>query len=264
MKSFEQDCPDLKKIVNLSSISYSLKGSKEVKDWYQKKKKVKSAGAGKTVTAKNKTFRITYRKTVKGCEDTVKLNGKVKTTYTYGEHVQLPVKATVVQKKKKKNASVDFVGWEYEANNKKYQTGRMMTWRDTYVYELDKGTKGDIQCKPLLQCLKTGKYKNKTLKVTLLDHGNPYKPVHAMQFEEDLEKSGISNNLFVEARYADNKNMKHATYLETQNWFGKDTFTIPNVKKGKTYYIQLRRIMALYCGVPYEQSWGPVVKITAK
>ena len=155
IKAFDQDCPNLKTIVNRSKIDYSLKASKLVKTWYQGEVEVNKAEAGKTVTCQNKTFKITYKTTTANGAK-VQINGSLPDTYQYGETIKMPTDYTIEDGEDKQYV---MLGWRYKCKDKKYRTGQVRTYQDAYREESAVGTKGDIVIQPSIMTVSAKKEK---------------------------------------------------------------------------------------------------------
>ena len=259
LETFDQDCSQLKKIVNQSKVAYSLKSSKLVKTWYQGKKKVTKVAAGKTVTSKNKSFKITYRTKISGMK--VQIKGKLKKTYKYGESVKLPKTVNVNDSKTWQNF---FVGWEYNVKNKKYKTGRPRTYYNSLVSKTDNGTKGDVTVSPVIIGVYAKRNNKNQLVVRLREHTSLKMFANAYQLNcENIDEYYGASQFFFEARYATNASMKNAVNVgrlqrdECAN-------TITEMEKGKTYYLQIRPVGYYHAGVAYESNWSDVVKLKVK
>ena len=251
-----QDCPQLKEIYNKSKAAYSLSASKLVMNWYQGKKKVEEVKPGKKVTSKGKRFKITFHSELLK-KYKIRVKGKLPTSYIYGKEPEMPKKVTA------KAGSMLFMGWRYQADEKKYKTGPTRTWYNARVTQFSKGLKGDITVYPMVDRIIIRKNSAKkvvlTSKVELKDY----------LMADSIDLGSVSRDpgpryLIFHARYADNRKMKNARALSPLSHEWSRRFALKNLKKGKTYYIQYRSLPSKYYGVPSETCWGQTIKIRIK
>ena len=265
LEAFDQDCPKLKEIVNRSRTEYPLEASGLVKKWYRDGQEVTKAGSGETVTAENRQFRIKYKKEQEDdlyCRKLkVRIKGKKPDTYTYGETVNLPESASIRDYKHTQNF---ILGWRYECEDKNYQTGRPVTYADTYVKTTDVSTKGNLTISPVIMGVQAKFNKKKQIRINLLEESTVYIPARSYQLnlENADEYFGSASYMKFEIRYATNKKMKNARLLAPD--ISRAFYFIKNASRKKNYYIQVRPVTTRHPGVPFTYEWSEVVKLKVK
>lgn len=256
IKPCHEDCPGLKEILNKSNVTYSLSASRLVMDWYQGGKKVTEVKPGKRVTSKGKRFRIKYSSEIMK-KYKIRIKGKLPTSYVYGKEPKLP--KTV----KSDRENMLFMGWRYREEDRKYNTGPARTWYNARVTQFSRGLKGNICVFPMVDKIIMKKSSSKKAvmisKVQLKDYLTA----------DCTDLRVLSGNpgpgiLEFQVRYADNKEMKNATYLPLLEHKKIRQFSLKNLKKGKTYYVQYRSVPYRYFGVPFETCWGQKFKVRGK
>lgn len=250
-----QDCPRLKIIQNKSQVTYPLSASQYVMNWYRGKKKVTEVKPGEKVKSKGKRFKISYdMKNIKKYK--IQVNGKLPTSYVYGKESELPKNVHSSRK------NICFVGWWYQARTKKFQTGVTRTWYNARVSQFSKGLKGNITVSPMIDKILIKKNQSGILSLDVGALLKDYLPADCI----DIGQKGDyeSRYLLLQVRYADNKKMRNAKYLPTVFDDSVTRIKMKKLKKGKTYYIQYRRIPFAYGGVTLETFWGEKYKIKVK
>ena len=249
-----RDCPRLKTIENRAQVAYPLSASKLVMDWYHDGEKVTEAASGATVTSKGKRFKISYdRKNIK--KYSIRFKGKLPRSYVYGEEPRLPEQVTSTKK------NVCFDGWWYRADKKKFQKGVTRNWYNAQVSQFSPGLKGDVTVHPMADGIEVKK-KDKKKGVLVLDFRallKDYLPADCI----DLGRTGYFDCriMLFQVRYADNKKMKNAKSLSPVMDDVIIRIKMKKLEKGKTYYIQYKRVPAQYGGMPLEERWAQIYKI---
>ena len=210
---------------------------------------------GEKVKSKGKRFKISYdTKNIKKYK--IQVNGKLPTSYVYGKEPELP--KNVYSSKK----NICFVGWWYQAETKKFQTGVTRTWYNARVSQFSKGLKGNITVSPMIDKISVKKNQSGILSLDVGELLKDYLPADCI----DIGRKGDyeSRYLLLQVRYADNKKMRNAKYLPTVFDDFVTRIKMKKLKKGKTYYIQYKRIPFVYGGVALETFWGEKYKIKVK
>lgn len=250
-----QDCSRLKVIQNKSQVTYPLSASKYVMNWYRGKEKVAEVKPGEKVKSKGKRFKLSYD--TKNIEKyKIQMNGKLPTSYVYGKEPKLP--KNVYSNKK----NICFSGWRYQAEGKKFQTGITRTWYNARVSQFSKGLKGNITVAPMIDNISVKKNQSGTL---VLDIGallKDYLPADCI----DIGRKGDfeSRYLLLQVRYAGSKKMENAKCLPAVFDDSVTRIKMKKLRKGKTYYIQYKRIPFDYGGVAFETFWGETYKIKGR
>ena len=186
-------CPRLRKVVNRSMRSLVLDDCNGNKTWYVQGRRVKEVKANQTAVCKGNRFKITYQ-LLGG-----KKAGKLPSSYTYGNPIQLPLNV------KKKNYQL--LGW-YNPKDK---------YTPYYCTETGLHLVGNIKLYPLWVKYKVQNVKNKAIKITMDDSGA------VVRF------GGFA------VRYSTSKDMKNAKYVIPR---GSKVF-IRNLRKDKRYYVEV-------------------------
>ena len=245
----------LKVIQNKSQVTYPLSASKYVMNWYRGKEKVAEVKPGEKVKSKGKRFKLSYD--TKNIEKyKIQMNGKLPTSYVYGKEPKLP--KNVYSNKK----NICFSGWRYQAEGKKFQTGITRTWYNARVSQFSKGLKGNITVAPMIDNISVKKNQSGTL---VLDIGallKDYLPADCI----DIGRKGDfeSRYLLLQVRYAGSKKMENAKCLPAVFDDSVTRIKMKKLRKGKTYYIQYKRIPFDYGGVAFETFWGETYKIKGR
>ena len=113
----------------------------------------------------------------------------------------------------------------------------------------DEGTKGEVTARPIIMGVHARKNKKNQLVIVLCEHTIQKMFANAYQLnrENDEEYYGASQ-FFYEARYATNPQMKKAVSAGLMKWDRGENI-ITRMKKGKTYYLQIRPVAEYHAGV---------------